>query len=90
MATGFDKLMSTTPQPAIGKVRVGDPPPPPAGKEGVIVRVAVFFDGTKNNRSNTTKRLTSKGAILKVDGHDGGSSYGNFYSNPAIHEFMNT
>ena len=89
MATGFDKLMSTTPQPAIGKVRVGDPPPPPAGKEGVIVRVAIFFDGTKNNRSNTAKRLSHR-QILGVDGHDGGSSYGNFYSNPAIHEFMNT
>ncbi|MBC8084277.1 MAG: DUF2235 domain-containing protein, partial [Hymenobacter sp.] len=80
--------MSTTPQPAIGKVRVGDPPPPPAGKEGVVVRVDIFFDGTKNNRSNTAKRLRDR-RILGVDGHDGGSSYGNFYSNPAIHEFMN-
>jgi hypothetical protein len=88
MATGFDHLMNTTPLSAVGKGRVGAPPPPPAGKTGVTVRVAIFFDGTKNNRSNTTKRLRDRN-ILQVDGHDGGSSYGNFYSNPAIHEFMN-
>jgi len=88
MATGFDKLMSTTPSPAMGKVRVGEPTPPAAGKKGVTIRAAVFFDGTKNNRANTLKRRTDK-SILQVKDKDGGSSYGNYYSNPAIHEFMN-
>jgi len=88
MATGFDHLMNTTPLPAIGKGRVGAPSPPPAGQVGVTIRVAIFFDGTKNNRSNTTKRLNDR-RILQVEGHDAGSSYGNYYSNPAIHEFMN-
>jgi len=88
MPTGLDLLMNITPRPGIGKGRVGEPPPPPAGQVGVTIRVAIFFDGTKNNRSNTAKRLNDR-RILQVKDHDAGSSYGNYYSNPAIHEFMN-
>ena len=87
MANGLDHAM-TFPQTAIGKGTVGEPAEAPAGKEGVTVRVAIFFDGTKSNRTNTTKRLNDPtGYFLKLKG--AGSSYGNSYSNPAIHELMN-
>ncbi|HEX8659037.1 MAG TPA: DUF2235 domain-containing protein [Hymenobacter sp.] len=87
MATGIDHIMNT-PQTAIGKGTVGEPPAAPAGKEGVTVRLFVIFDGTKNNRTNSAKRLNDPtGHFLKLKG--AGSSYGNFYSNPAIHELMN-
>ncbi|RZK23373.1 MAG: hypothetical protein EOO56_05315 [Hymenobacter sp.] len=89
MATGFDHVLNT-PQTAIGKGKVGEPPTPPDGRTGVIIRVAIFFDGTKNNRNNTAKRLNDKtGTFLKIDDHGEDTSYGNYYSNPAIHEFMN-
>ena len=78
-----------TPQTAIGKGTVGEPAPAPPGKEGITVRVFIIFDGTKNNRTNSAKRLSdSTGHILKLKGV--GSSYGNSFSNPAIDELMNT
>lgn len=89
MATGIDYAMEATPTP-IGKGTVGEPPPTAAGRTGIRMRVAIFFDGTKNNRANSALRLNdSTGKLLTVKGKDGGSSYGNFYSNPAILELMN-
>ena len=87
MPSGIDHVMNT-PQTAIGKGTVGEPAEASAGKKGVIVRVFIIFDGTKNNRTNSAKRLNdSTDHFLKLKG--AGSSYGNFYSNPAIHEYMN-
>ncbi|RZK35076.1 MAG: hypothetical protein EOO57_09835, partial [Hymenobacter sp.] len=84
-ASGFEHLMDS-PQTAIGKGTVGEPPPAPLGKEGVIIKLSLFFDGTKNNRTNTEKRLSQPG-ILSLKG--GESSYANFYSNVPILEYMN-
>lgn len=89
MATGFDHLMSTTPLPAIGKVKVGEPPAPPAGKKGITIAVALFFDGTLNNRSNTEKRIATHDKIIDGKKKNGRSSYGGFYSNVAVMEYMN-
>lgn len=84
-ASGFEHLMDS-PQTAIGKGTVGEPPPAPPGKEGVNIKLSLFFDGTKNNRSNTEKRI-SQPSILSLKGDD--SSYANFYSNVPILEYMN-
>ena len=54
----------TSPQTAIGKGTVGEPAAAPAGKEGVAVRVAIFFDGTKNNRTNPAQRLNDPNGLL--------------------------
>lgn len=91
MDTGFDHLMNT-PQTAIGKGVVGEPPPAPPGKEGLEIKLCLFFDGTLNNRNNTNVRLgqptmEAQESILKTVGPD--SSYGNYYSNVAILEYLN-
>lgn len=75
-----------TPQTAIGKGTVGEPPTPPPGKEGVIIKLSMFFDGTKNNRTNTNKRISEPG-FIQLKGDE--SSYANFYSNVPILEYMN-
>ena len=89
MATGFDKLMSMQ-QVGVGKARVGAPPAPDPNKEGIIVYVAVFLDGTKNNRYNTalkrTKTAEAQRVMKNIDEHD---SYDNYYSNVSILEEMN-
>jgi len=87
MPTSLQRILNT-PQTAIGKGKVGEPPQDPPGQEGVIIRAAVFFDGTLNNRTNTNKRISQPG-ILKVTPDGEGSSYGNYYSNVAILEYMN-
>lgn len=84
-ASGYEHLMNS-PQTAIGKGKVGEPPPAPAGKEGVTIKLSMFFDGTLNNRSNTEKRL-SQPSFLSLKGNE--SSYANFYSNVPILEYMN-
>lgn len=66
---------------------VGIPPDPDKGKTGVDVRVAVFFDGTLNNRYNTTARIKQLGSATQLGG--AGTSYENFYSNVAILESLN-
>ena len=87
MASGLDHA-ANTPQTAIGKGRVGKPEHRP-GYTGVTVKVAVFFDGTLNNRTNTNKRLSSPG-ILDGKAKDGSSSYANALSNVAVMELLNT
>ena len=75
MPTGFDHLMNT-PQTAIGKGKVGAPPKAQPGRKGITIRAAIFFDGTKNNRTNTEKRISQPG-IFQVTEGGAGSSYGN-------------
>lgn len=73
---------------AVGKGTVGPPPKAPPGREGVIIKAAIFFDGTKNNRTNTKKRLDQP-SILVGKGKNTSSSYANYYSNVAIMELVN-
>lgn len=87
MATGLKQVQATN-QVGIGKGRVGSPPPKKPGTLGVPIKVAVFFDGTKNNRSNTRRRLKDAN-ILVGRGKDDESSYANFYSNVSIMEELN-
>ena len=87
MPTSLQRILNT-PQTAIGKGKVGEPHQDPSGHQGVTIRAAVFFDGTLNNRTNTNKRISQPG-ILKVTPDGEGSSYGNYYSNVAILEYMN-
>lgn len=47
---------------------VGIPPDPDKGKVGVEVRVAIFFDGTLNNRYNTSARLNHLSAATQLGG----------------------
>ena len=86
MANGLDHLLNT-PQTAIGRGRVGEPEPKP-GYKGVTIKVAIFFDGTLNNRTNTEKRLQDS-RILDGSNKDNSSSYANYYSNVAIMELLN-
>lgn len=86
MANGLDHLV-TTPQMAIGKGRVGQTEHKP-GYKGVTLKVAIFFDGTLNNRTNTARRLQDS-RILDGSNKDGSSSYANYYSNVAIMEIIN-
>jgi hypothetical protein len=87
MATGIDHVLNT-PQTAIGKGKVGQPEHL-LGYKGVTIKVAIFFDGTLNNRTNTAKRL-SDSRILDGSKKDDSSSYANYYSNVAIMELLNT
>ena len=87
MSIGIDHVMNT-PQTAIGKGTVGEPPKDAAGRTGVTIHVALFYDGTLNNRTNTNKRLSKPGILDKSDKNER-SSYANFYSNVAIMEYMN-
>lgn len=87
MATGLEHVHNT-PQTAIGKVKVGEPPKHLPGNKGVTIWLALFYDGTLNNRTNTNKRL-SKPGILDGKDKDERSSYANFLSNVAIMEYMN-
>ena len=87
MPSGIDHAMNS-PQTAIGKGTVGEPTPAPKGKNGLCFKVALFFDGTMNNRTNTEVRISQPG-ILQVTEGGAGSSYGNYYSNVAIMEYMN-
>ena len=86
--SGFDQVMSA-PQVAGGKGVVGEPTPPPAGKTGVEIKVALFFDGTMNNRTNTEARIARHDNLLDKDKKNELSSYANFYSNVAVLEYMN-
>lgn len=88
MPSGIDHAMNS-PQTAIGKGTVGEPTPAPPGKEGLKFKVALFFDGTMNNRTNTTVRIAKKDKILDDDQKDMLSSYANYYSNVAILELLN-
>ena len=97
MSSALTPIM-TTPQTAIGKGKVGDPPDPEEGKKAVLFKVALFFDGTMNNRTNSKLRLdmnaaikdgSKKDLILDEDKKDMLSSYANYYSNVAILELLN-
>ena len=87
MATSIDHLLKI-PQTAIGKGKVGEPAKDKHGRTGVTVRLALFFDGTLNNRTNTKKRLSKPGILDDKDKNER-SSYANFFSNVAIMEYMN-
>ena len=88
MPSALDHALNS-PQTAIGKGTVGEPTPPPEGKNGLCFKVALFFDGTMNNRTNTEVRIAKKDTILDNDKKDMLSSYANFYSNVAILELLN-
>lgn len=87
MAIGTQHLLNAS-STAIGRGTVGEPRKAPPGREGVTIKMAIFFDGTLNNRTNTAKRL-SQPSILVGRGKDEESSYANFYSNVAIMELIN-
>jgi hypothetical protein len=82
---GIEHVLAASATGGAGKGVVGEPEHKP-GYTGVDIRVAVFFDGTKNNRTNTRKRLSNPG-IMKVK--DDESSYANSLSNVAIMEVLN-
>lgn len=88
MPSALDHTLNS-PQTAIGKGTVGEPTPAPPGKNGLCFKVALFFDGTMNNRTNTEVRIAKKDTILDNDQKDMLSSYANFYSNVAILELLN-
>lgn len=58
MPTIFDQMLQHQ-EVGIGKARVGKSRAEEAeeNKDGVTLYVSLFFDGTKNNRYNTTLRL---------------------------------
>ncbi|RZK30243.1 MAG: hypothetical protein EOO63_07235 [Hymenobacter sp.] len=82
---GIDHVMAASATVGAGKGVVGEPKHMP-GYTGVAIRAAIFFDGTKNNRTNTRKRLNNP-HIMQVK--DGESSYANSLSNVAIMEVLN-
>jgi hypothetical protein len=65
--------------------------------KGVKVTASIFFDGTKNNRNNTFRRLdkntksdtSEKSKTVYSETKEADSSYENGYSNVAILEMMN-
>jgi len=59
--------MAQSQQPAVGKMVVGRSKAAEnkKKKEGVTLNVSLFFDGTKNNRYNTTLRMEAKSALAK-------------------------
>lgn len=78
----------------------GDPPASKRPKEnliGVKVTASLFFDGTKNNRNNTFRRLdkntqsktNNESRVIYNKTKEEESSYENGYSNIAILEKMN-
>jgi len=91
MANSLDHLGGLSSN-AIGKGKVGEPPPRPQRK-GLKVKAAIFFDGTGNNQNNITKRLRDstymkpKGWQLWKSDSDY-ESYEQFYSNVATLYFM--
>ncbi|MGI4872192.1 MAG: phospholipase effector Tle1 domain-containing protein [Janthinobacterium lividum] len=61
-------------------------------REPVDIVASVFFDGTGNNRTNTTLRLEqAKGGYVSVDGRQVKveGSYESYYSNVAVMQYMN-
>ncbi|HEX8326840.1 MAG TPA: hypothetical protein VF629_04820 [Hymenobacter sp.] len=87
-ATGHTRLTNIK-QPGRGKGKVG-PPLSPDGFERITVYAAIFFDGTRNNRYNSTlARLKTAKAQQIVQRFGTSDSYTNFYSNVSIMEEMN-
>ena len=90
MTTIFSGLLNGQ-QAGIGKALVGDKPDD-AERKGVDLTASIFFDGTGNNRTNTTIRLDNVGATyVVVEGHKVAmkNSYVCYYSNVAVMEYMN-
>ena len=85
MSDALDKGHHLPAQTAMGKGKVSEPKKED-GREGIIITAAIFFDGTKNNRTNSKMRMTGR---VKVPDDDE-SSYANFYSNVAIMELLNS
>ena len=90
MGTVFSSL-SAGDSGSIGKVIVGEEPET-NDKEPVKMRVAVFFDGTQNNRTNIETRLANVTVtVVTINGREVEmkGSYDSSYSNVAIMEYMN-
>ncbi|SHM11593.1 phospholipase effector Tle1 domain-containing protein [Hymenobacter psychrotolerans] len=90
MGTVFNSLLDGPPS-GIGKVVVGEEPETD-DREPVRMRVAVFFDGTQNNRTNIETRLANVTAtVVTINGRpvEVKGSYDSSYSNVAIMEYMN-
>lgn len=86
--TGYTQAKQTQ-QPGRGKGRVGAPLTAD-GYELITVHAAIFFDGTRNNRYNSTlARLKTAKAQQIVKNFGTSDSYTNFYSNVSILEEMN-
>jgi len=86
-------LLSSLPAGAaggVGVVIVGEEPEPD-DREPVDMVATVFFDGTGNNRTNTTLRMEeAKGGYVLVNGQQvkAAGSYENAYSNVAVMQYM--
>ncbi len=75
----------------MGVAIVGEEPEPD-DREPVDIIAAIFFDGTGNNRTNTTLRLEeAKGGYVVVNGKQVKieGSYESYYSNVAVMGYMN-
>lgn len=86
MPSTFDHATQVQ-QAGKGKVVVGDKKEPGKNQVGVTVTVALFFDGTLNNRYNTGARINQTAANKRYGG--AGTSYANYYSNVSILESLN-
>jgi hypothetical protein len=74
----------------VGVVVVGEEPEPD-DREPVEMVATVFFDGTGNNRTNSTLRMEdAKGGYVNVNGRQvkAAGSYENAYSNVAVMQYM--
>ncbi|MFB9078705.1 phospholipase effector Tle1 domain-containing protein [Flavobacterium procerum] len=100
----LEKLISPPKHNKVAVVDIPDKKKKPEIKTGVKITVNVFFDGTKNNATNTEARLLylkqKKGIQLtdketeKADAYkrnkEAESSYENFFSNVAIMHQLNS
>jgi len=66
MSSTFHRMMQSQ-QPATGKMVVGKSQAEQAQekKDGVTIYVSLFFDGTKNNRYNTSLRIEARNVLAK-------------------------
>jgi len=89
MANALDQAKDTALADAIGKTKVGEAEPE-AGKVGVKVKAAIFFDGTGNNQSNIKKRRQNP-SYMKPGWFQSDSDYESYaqsYSNVALLFFL--
>ena len=87
MANFISNLLLRGQRVGLDKAVVGTAPDPDKDKEGIDITVAIFFDGTLNNRYNTAARLNKIVAAQQYGG--AGTSYANYYSNVSILESIN-
>ena len=87
MPSILDQMMQHQ-RPGKGKVVVGSFKQEEKNLKSITITVSMFFDGTKNNRTNTLERINKTKIFQENDEDD--CSYDNYYSNVAILEYMNT